>query len=104
MNKPKSKILEYYDFYELMDYVEEKTGVNCKHSYEMIDNKLITVESLKEWIYDAIHNISNDSHHSLAIGDWLSSAQLSANVRKGLEFIKEEFCKDSDYLKVYISW
>lgn len=104
MTKPKARVLEYYDFYELMDYVQEKTGINCTKHYEMIDTKLVPIENLKEWIYESLDTLSNDSHHSLAINDWLENTKLSDTIRKGLEFIKEEFCKDSDYLEVYISW
>lgn len=104
MTKPKARVLEYYDFYELMDYVQEKTGINCLKRYEVVDNKPVPVENLKEWIYESLYTLSNDSHHSLAINDWLENTKLSDTIRKGLEFIKEEFCKDSDYLKVYISW
>jgi len=104
MTKPKARVLEYYDFYELMDYVQEKTGINCSKHYEMIDTKLVPIENLKDWIIECLHNLSNDSHHSLAISDWLENPKLSDTIRKGLEFIKEEFCKDSNYLEVYVSW
>ena len=80
MEKPKSEIREYFDYFEIKDYIIEK--YNCEKDED------------KVWDYMCNYlEIRNDSY------SYIPTSSIKNN--KFIEAVKEEFGEDPD---VWISW
>lgn len=108
MKKPeKQQGPSYYDYHDLMKYLEEKYNFQSRDFYgkyrkEKFDESVVYAD-FWHWLTGKMYDISNGSYGWLCPKEWLEE-DLPDFVRAILTYIDDEFCQEEAEIVVRFSW
>ena len=92
MKKPTKKTKEFYDYNEVVDYIEKK--------YKLEERK--SGDDFWKWLCENHDWITNGCFFDIEFGD--EFYEPTENSKQILSKIQEEFARGEDSLEVWIEW